>query len=295
MTDAGLDWSAFGYNTDPYVRTDYPDTKAADIGHFGRFSDFQARAKAGTLAPYTFLEPAWGNVGNSQHPVTDVSLGEKLIYDVYQTVRGGPGWAKTLLIITYDEHGGCYDHVPPPDGATPPDSFRGDVDHLNFDFTRYGVRVPALLISPLIPAGTVFRASSGVIDHTSVLKTLQQRWPKIKPLAKRDAAAPGLGDVLTLAAPRTDDPLITTTPPSSGGIVAPSASLPSKLQKMQASRVSSLPVRNEQGTYDHEQPELKTAADVSNYIRDRTAAWELNTVRRRPAAGLRERDGGPRR
>jgi phospholipase C len=121
---------------------------------------------------------------------------------------------------------------------------------------------------------------------------LQQRWPKIKPLTKRDAAAPGLGDVLTLASPRTDDPLYTDDalrkimPPSSGGIVVPNASLPSKLQKMQASRVASLPVRNEQGTYDHEQPDLKTAADASDYIRDRTAAWEQNTARRRRSAGL---------
>lgn len=197
-----------------------------------------------------------------------------------------------MLIITYDEHGGCYDHVPPPSGAVPPDNFRGDVDHLNFDFTRFGVRVPALLISPLIPAGTVFRVNGSVIDHTSVLKTLQQRWPKIKPLTKRDAAAPGLGDVLTLAAPRTDDPLYTDDPlrkiipPSSGGIVVPNASQPSKLQKLQAARVSSLPVRNEQGTYDHERPELKTAEDVSNYIRDRTAAWEQSTARRRRAAGI---------
>ena len=285
MSDAGVDWCAFGYNGEPYVRTDYPDTKAADISHFGQFADFQARAKAGTLPPYTFLEPAWGNTGNSQHPVTDVSLGEKLIYDVYQAVRGGPGWARTLLIITYDEHGGCYDHVPPPTGATPPDAYRGDVDHLNFDFTRYGVRVPALLISPLIPAGTVFNASSGVTDHTSVLKTLQQRWPKIKSLSARDAAAPGLGDVLTLATPRTDDALAGVTPPSSGGVVVPNASLPSKMQKMQASRVASLPVRNEEGTYDHEQPQLKTAADVSNYIRDRTAAWELSSARRRRSPG----------
>jgi phospholipase C len=284
MSDAGLDWSVFGYSSPPFVRTDYPDTKAADISHFGIFRDFQARAAAGTLAPYTFLEPAWGNTGNSQHPVTDVSLGEKLIYDVYQAVKSGPGWPKTLLIITFDEHGGCYDHVAPPDGATPPDKFRGDVDHLNFDFSRFGVRVPALLISPLIPAGTVFRAAAGVIDHTSVLKTLQQRWPKIKSLWARNDAAPGLGDVLSLAAPRADDPLTGVTPPSSSGVVAPNASLPSKLQKFQAAKVAALPVRNEQGTYDHEQPPLKTAAEASDYIRDRTAAWEMNTVRRRPPA-----------
>jgi phospholipase C len=285
MTDAGLDWAAYGYNAYPYVRTDYPDTKAADKSKFGKFIDFQTRAKAGTLPPFSFLEPGWGATGNSQHPVTDVSLGEKLIYDVYQALRTGAGWDKTLFIITYDEHGGCYDHVPPPTGATPPDSFTGDVDHLNFDFTRFGVRVPAILISPLIQAGSVFRASSGTIDHTSVLKTLQLRWPKIKGLTKRDAAAPDLGDVLTLTAARTDDPLTGITPPSPGP-VAPNASQPSKLQKKQAAKVANLPVKNEQGTYDHEMPPLPTAADTSNYIRDRTAAWEDHTARHRKAAGI---------
>ncbi|MGD0190848.1 MAG: alkaline phosphatase family protein [Rhizomicrobium sp.] len=280
LSDAGLDWAAYGYNGYPYVRTDYPDTKAADHSKFGHFSDFAARAKAGTLPPYSFLEPGWGPTGNSQHPVTDVSLGEKLIYDVYRALQSGPGWAKTLLIITYDEHGGNYDHVPPPGGAVQPDHYTADVDHLNFDFTRFGVRVPALLVSPLIKPGTVFRASSGVIDHTSVLKTLQQRWPNIKPLTKRDAAAPGLGGVLTLSTPRTDDPLRTVTPPSAGEVV-PNANRPSKIQKMQASRVAELPVRNEQGTYDHEQPPLKTSAQAAEYIRDRTAAWEDHTARRR--------------
>ncbi len=282
MSDAGIDWAAFGYNSYPYVRTDYADTKAADKSHFGKFSDFLAHAKAGTLPAYTFLEPAWGATGNSQHPVTDVSLGEKLIYDIYQALRTGPGWAKTLFIITYDEHGGGFDHVSPPAGATPPDDYRADVDHLNFDFTRFGVRVPALLISPLIEAGSVFRATDGVIDHTSVLKTLQQRWPAIQPLTKRDAAAPGLGDALTLAQARTDDPLSGITPPSPGAIT-PNANIPSKLQKTQANRVAALPVRNEQGTYDHDKPHLQTAAEVSNYIRDRTAAWEDHTARVRRA------------
>ncbi|HTR87731.1 MAG TPA: alkaline phosphatase family protein [Reyranella sp.] len=284
MSDAGLDWAAYGYNSYPYVRTDYPDTKAADQSKFGHFSDFQQRAKAGTLPAFTFLEPGWGPTGNSQHPVTDVSLGEKLIFDVYKALQTGAGWKNTLLIINYDEHGGNYDHVAPPTNATPPDNFRGDVDHLNFDFTRFGVRVPALLISPLIKAGTVFRARSGVIDHTSVLRTLQLRWPQIKPLGKRDAAAPGLGDVLTLAQPRTDDPLGSTTPPSSGEPV-PNANRPSKLQKMQAAKVASLPVPNEHGTYDHDQPDLKTSNEAAEYIRDRTAAWADHSARRRRAHG----------
>ena len=78
---------------------------------------------------------------------------------MYGALRGGPGWAQTLLVITYDEHGGCYDHVPPPAGATPPDNDAGEFE---FDFTRFGVRVPTVLVSPLIPAGTVFRAPDGI-------------------------------------------------------------------------------------------------------------------------------------
>ncbi|MBS0362966.1 MAG: phosphoesterase [Proteobacteria bacterium] len=280
MSTAKLDWGAYGYTGYPYVRTDYPDTKAAPKEKFGHFSDFYARVKAGTLPSYTFLEPGWGAGGNSQHPVTDVSLGEKLIYDVYTALRSGPGWDRTLLIITYDEAGGGFDHVQPPATAVQPDSFKSDEDHQNFDFTRFGVRVPALLISPLIAPGTVFRAQSGVIDHTSVIKTLCERWPKIKSLTKRDAAAPSLGDALTLAVPRTDDPLVGVTPPTSGEAV-PNAHKPSKLQKRQAGVVAALPIPNEYGTYDHDQPTLTTAHDYAEYIRDRTAAWEDHVERRK--------------
>src|SRR5580692_1485762 len=114
-----------------------------------------------------------------------------MMHDVYYAVRNGPGWNNTLLIITYDEHGGNYDHVPPPTSATPPDNSIGEL--LGFDFKRFGVRVPAILISPRIPAGTVFRAGKGTIDHTSVLRTIERIW-NVKPLTKRDAAAPDLGD-----------------------------------------------------------------------------------------------------
>jgi phospholipase C len=87
-----------------------------------------------------------------------VALGEQLIHEVYQALRGGPGWGQTLLVITYDEHGGCYDHVPPPAGAIPPDK---DAGEFGFDFTRFGLRVPAVLVSPLIAPGTVFRGRGG--------------------------------------------------------------------------------------------------------------------------------------
>ena len=231
----GLNWAIYGYTSEPLTKSDFVDISSAPASHFGLFTDFQAAAAAGTLPPYTFLEPSWGTSGNSQHPNYNVALGEQLIHDVYEAVRSGPGWPQTLLVITYDEHGGCYDHVPPPSGATPPDNNAGE---FGFDFTRFGVRVPTVLISPLITAGTVFRVPSGSVpfDHTSILKTVEERW-NLPPLTARDAVAPGIGDVLSLTAPRTDDALAGVTVPTATD-PGPSAGLASHLQEVQAELIS---------------------------------------------------------
>jgi phospholipase C len=175
MAKHNVSWKIYGYDAEPMTRTAFPDTTDAPETNFGKFADFQADAAAGQLPAYSFLEPSWGSTGNNQHANYDVALGEALMMQVYQAVRNGPGWAQTLLVITYDEHGGCYDHVPPPGGAVAPDSTVGE---FGFDFTRFGVRVPAVLVSPLIPAGTIFRVPEGStpIDHTSVLKTIERRW-----------------------------------------------------------------------------------------------------------------------
>ena len=227
LTKAGVSWRIFGYDRQPLTRYDFPDITSADASHFGLFTDFQAAAAAGTLPAFTFLEPSWPSTGNSQHPNYDVALGEQLIHDTYEALRGGPGWPQTLFVLTYDEHGGCYDHVPPPWGATPPDSTAAE---FGFGFDRFGVRVPTLLISPLIAPGTVYRVPAGStpLDHTSVLKTIQQRW-NVPSLTARDAAAPGFGDVLTLTTPRTDDVLAGVTVPVSGA-ANPSAGQISHLQ-----------------------------------------------------------------
>src|SRR5262249_42955324 len=161
--------------------------------------------------------------------------------------RSGPGWNETLLIINYDEHGGNYDHVAPPATAVNP----GDqsVGEFGFDFKRYGVRIPALLISPRIAKGTVFRAKQGTIDHTSVLKTLTLRFG-LKPLTARDQTAPDLGDVLTLATPRTDDALKGVKIPVSVK-THPNLAQPSLLERIHAQKVAELPMRNKYGAYDH--------------------------------------------
>jgi phospholipase C len=280
LSAKNIDWAIYGYNRDPLTRLDFTDTQHEDESHFGHFRDFQTRAAAGKLPPYTFLEPGWSATGNSQHPNYDLSLGEQLIRDTYRALRDGPGWNDTLLLITYDEHGGNYDHVGPPSTATPP----GDntIGEWGFDFTRFGVRIPALLISPRIAAGTVFRAKRGTIDHTSVLKTIELRFG-LDPLTERDKAAPDLGDVLTLATPRTDDPLKDVQVPATN-LPHPEQeqSEPSLIEKIHAHKVSLLPLRNDQGSYDrHEPPDLSTSAKIGDYIQGRTAAWTQHLERQR--------------
>jgi len=270
LSTANVTWSIYGYTSQPLTRLDFPDTTSAADSHFGLFSDFQAAAASGHLSSYSFLEPSWESTGNSQHPNYNVALGEQLIYDTYQALRGGPAWASTLLIVTYDEHGGCYDHVAPPSGATPPDSTPGEY---GFDFTRFGLRVPTLLISPLIPAGTVFRVPDGStpLDHTSILKTVENRFG-VAPLTARDAAAPDVSAALTLSTARTDDPLAGVTPPTST-VLPPSVEQPSHLQQVHAELVSHLPVPPGVGPSPAALSNLRTTAELTSYIDQRTAAW----------------------
>jgi len=234
LSQHGIGWSIYGYDAPPLTKSNFPDIQSAPASNFGEFAAFQAAAAAGTLPGFSFLEPSWNSAGNSQHPNYNVALGEQLIHDVYEAVRNGPGWAQTLLVVTYDEHGGCYDHVPPPSGATPPDNTAGE---FGFDFTRFGVRVPTVLVSPLIAPGTVYRAPGGTpLDHTSVLKTVQQRWG-LPALTQRDAAAPSVASVLTLTGPRTDDVLAGIVVPVAAGDT-PAAGQPSHLQEVQADLIS---------------------------------------------------------
>ena len=123
---------------------------------FSWYSTFRDHAAKGTLPSYAFIEPDYLPYLGSQndlHPPTSVAAGERLLADVYNSLRQGPAWTSTLLIVTFDEHGGCYDHVPPP-AAVPPS--RSPSTPFNFD--RYGVRVPALIISPYVPEGSIVRS-----------------------------------------------------------------------------------------------------------------------------------------
>lgn len=165
--------------------------------------------------PYTFIEPHYGDLtsgsyagGSSQHPMDDVYGGEHLLAAVYAAIRNSPYWNTSLLIVTYDEHGGFYDSAAPGPATAPGDNPEYGYNQFGFNFEQYGVRVPAVVVSPLIPAGTV---SSTLYDHSSVLKTLEQLFG-LGALTQRDAAAQDLTPLLSLATPRTDCPTSLTSP-----------------------------------------------------------------------------------
>jgi phospholipase C len=281
MSDHGIDWKIYGYTSSPLTRHNFPDTTQAASTHFGLFKDFQAAAAAGTLAPFSFLEPSWGAAGNSQHPNYSLAAGEQLILDVYRALRNGPQWPGTLLVVTYDEHGGCYDHVAPPTTAVPPDASVGEY---GFDFTRYGVRVPTVLVSPLIAAGTVFRVPAGdtPLDHTAILKTVEQRW-NLPPLTARDAAASELAGALTLVSPRDDDPLegVAARPAT---VIDPATAPISHLEEIHAELVARLPIPDGAGGTYHAMPVLRTSAEATAYIDRRMAEWEAVRAKTNPGS-----------
>lgn len=172
--------------------------------NFQYMDDFKNDAKNGRLPSYSFIDPRLFVDHNDQHPPigptllekSSVLAGEWLIHDVYSALREGAAWDKTLLIITYDEHGGCYDHVPPP-AAVPPDP-RRPKGQMDFRFDRLGIRVPMVMVSPYIERGTVI---SDVHDHTSILKLVEDRWD-LEPLTDRDKKAADFSHVLNREWPR---------------------------------------------------------------------------------------------
>lgn len=181
--------------------------------HFRFFNAFLNDAATGTLPTYSFIEPRYfadttlNLIPNDMHPPHNIAYGDQLVAQVYNAVRYGPQWQQTLLIITYDEHGGCYDHVPPP-AAVPPDNLESD----GVPFNRYGVRVPAVIVSPYVPKASIIRAPGATpFDHTSIASTLRALYG-IRPLTARDTAAPNLLSALGTT-PSNDGPPDRIVPP----------------------------------------------------------------------------------
>ena len=168
---------------------------------------------------YTFIEPNYGHVtsdykcGTSQHPLDDVTRGEALVKYIYEAIRNSPVWNSSLLIITWDEHGGFCDHMAPPLAIAPGDT---GVDHpmnqYHFTFEQYGPRVPAIVISPLIPRNLI---DHQMYDHASIPATLEACFG-LSAMTQRDANANHLMSLISLSSPRGDAPTVLPAPANSG-------------------------------------------------------------------------------
>jgi len=187
-------------------------------------SAFAADAAAGRLPNYCFIIPRFAGSAadgpvTSMHPPQDVRPGDQLIAEVYAVLRGAPQWPRCLYIVTFDEHGGYFDHTDPPT-AVNPDGINspapGDTASFapTFAFDRLGLRVPTLLASPYVPKGLVY---SKPLQHTSVLATVRKLFGMPGALTRRDAAAASF-DELFLPVPRSDTPVSLST-----GAAAPPA------------------------------------------------------------------------
>ena len=196
----------------------YPLGLARCVLHLGTAKQFLAAADAGTLPAFSLVDPDFGKF--SEENPQDIAKGESFAAEVINRVMHGKGWAHTMLIWLYDEHGGYYDHVPPPPAEAPDDvparNFSLDLpswlrtllrpvlgkafaDLANIDagppdYTRYGFRVPAVIVSPYAKPDYV---CSTPLDHTSILKLIEQKW-NLPPLTRRDAAAKTFLDALDL-------------------------------------------------------------------------------------------------
>jgi phospholipase C len=186
----------------------YPLGLRSCLRHLRTAQQFFADADNGTLPAFSIVDPDFGAF--SEENPQDIRKGESFAAEVIRHVMHGKGWEHTLLIWLYDEHGGYYDHVPPP-AAPPPDDIEGRsvlympawlraclrpffgtyiaeieaVDAGPRSYDRYGFRVPAVIVSPHARPGYV---CSELLDHTSVLRLVEEKW-NLPPLTRRDAAA----------------------------------------------------------------------------------------------------------
>jgi phospholipase C len=244
LADNNRSWRI--YHDGPAQAWAFPKLWIASWRHrFKGMEQFYQAIEQDELDHYSFIEPdhgllPWDKTSNNQHPDNntpakkegrDFQCGEQLISDVYEALRSHPDvFAKTLLLVTYDEHGGFYDRVSPPNTAAPPDTHVWQKGTARFGFDRYGVRVPAVLISPWLDARVI---ETGEYDHSSIVASLRALFaPNAKPLTKRDAVAKTFHDLPARDTPRTTLPEVAPAPilPGPAHLLAVKASGPAVLE-----------------------------------------------------------------
>ncbi|KAJ8574442.1 hypothetical protein K7X08_026247 [Anisodus acutangulus] len=224
LDDAGINFGIY-YQNIPATLFYLNLRKLKYVGKFHPYDlTFKNHAKSGKLPGYVVVEQRYMDSklqpANDDHPSHDVYQGQMFVKEVYETLRASPQWNQTLLVITYDEHGGFFDHVPTPVSGVPsPDGIVGP-DPFDFKFDRLGVRVPTIMISPWIEKGTVVHGPNGSpfptseYEHSSIPATVKKIFDLPSPfLTKRDAWAGTFEHIVqTRKEPRTDCPEKLPTP-----------------------------------------------------------------------------------
>jgi phospholipase C len=179
-----------------------------ELFHKKSFADFFSDAASGNLPAFSFLDENFST--QSQEDPQNIVVGEAMMAQVVDAIGSSPLWKTTLLAILYDEHGGYYDHVPPP-AAIPPDNIAPivQIGESTYDgFARYGIRVPSIVVSPYARPGVI---TSVLHDHTSVLAMVERKW-NLPALTYRDANANDLTDFLDMSALAAGQPTLPTLP-----------------------------------------------------------------------------------
>jgi phospholipase C len=230
LHERGLDWKVF-FQDIPFALVfkkfaqDAQYTRRLRTLSNGDGADFQHAVETGDLPALSWIDPNFSDLRESaaaasdDHPPGDVLNGQQLVSRIYTALANSPAWTRTLFIITYDEHGGFYDHVPPP-GLSESDEIpgQGGPPDDNPRLRRYGVRVPAFVISPWVPRGSV---SHDIFDHTALLATVLRRFcpDAAGSMGERVAGALDVGGLLSLNAPRVETLQIPEIPAPSSGVV----------------------------------------------------------------------------
>jgi phospholipase C len=213
LEDAGKSWCIYhdGLPQSAGIRQLRGELVNPLTENFKDMEDFFEHVAKGGLSDYNFIEPRYGTgnnyvEGNSMHPLNDIRQGEDLVKQLYEAIRKSNYWDDTMLVITFDEHGGFYDHLPPP--ATVPPGDEPIYANLNFSFRfdRLGVRVPAIVVSAYTSKGAIIGTdptdTSAIFDHSSILATVEKLFG-LEPLTNRDARANTLEIALDLDSPRS--------------------------------------------------------------------------------------------
>jgi phospholipase C len=219
----GISWANYcaSYPTGATPELYPANDGASESQHVKPFSQFFADAAAGALPAFSLLDPDYGT--QSQENPQNIAVGEAVLAQVVRAIGSAPTWANVLLLVTWDEHGGYYDHVPPPPAlapdAIPPTVQPGESSYEGF--RRYGFRVPAIVVSPYARRSWV---TSVVHDHTSLAAMLERKW-NLPAMTFRDANANDLTDFLDLAAMRRHHPVFPELPQ-----LAPAGNTPGALR-----------------------------------------------------------------